>query len=250
MQLRRNFLRTLEAGLMGFILVQSVRYLFATLYAHLSSADLVSRVGLASVRGMPGVVDPTEVQREVVAVAATLAAPLLGLGLARTRWSISLAVGLCVLARALALQVDVYESVLAEAVAVAAALLYMTVIMVRRPRVFPLMVTLGFAGDIVLRALNATADPTFDPGYTFVLLGRLEADIETAWLVGAGGMLLLTAVSTLVEREEARLPGFVSAAPRVLSGWGGLALGAFCFWSSACWGCRTPPRVGLNSTTT
>ena len=43
-QIRQDFLRTLEAGIVGLFFVQAVRFLYATLYARASSADLVQRV--------------------------------------------------------------------------------------------------------------------------------------------------------------------------------------------------------------
>ena len=159
-----------------------------------------------TVEGLAGVVDPTDVRTEIIAVAAVFLAPLLALVIARTRWSIPLAVGVTVVARYMVAELP-ESQVLAAAVTVGGGLLYLTVIAVRRPRFLPLMIAAGVAGDQILRARNATADPTFDKDYQFPL-GVLDVDISVALIAVAIFTLLLTALTTLVEREESRLPGF------------------------------------------
>ena len=224
MQIRRDFLRILEATIVGFFLIQSVRFLYTAMFARVSSADLVRRLAdRSAIEGLPGVVDPTEVQTEIVAVAAVFLAPLLALVIARTRWSIPLAVAVTVVARYMVAELP-ESQVLAAAVTVAGGLLYLTIIAIRRPRMLPLMLAASVAGDQILRSLNATADPTFDRDYQFTL-GALDVDISTALIAAAIFTLLLTALTTLVEREESRLPGYFTEPYGVLTGWGSLALG-------------------------
>ncbi|HLA45512.1 MAG TPA: hypothetical protein VJZ27_18835, partial [Aggregatilineales bacterium] len=105
MQIRRDFLRALEAAIVGVFWVQSIRFLYAALYADVSSADLVQRVAdVSRIIDLPGYVDPADVQMEIYAAAATLLAPLLALIIARTRWSIPLAVAAAVVGRSMTLE--------------------------------------------------------------------------------------------------------------------------------------------------
>jgi endonuclease/exonuclease/phosphatase family metal-dependent hydrolase len=228
MQIRRDFLRILEATIVGFFLIQSIRFLYASMFARASSADLVRRLAdRSTIADLPGVVDPAAVQTEIIAVAAVFLAPLLALIIARTRWSIPLAVGVTVVARYMVAEFP-NSNVLAAAVTVAGGLLYLTIIAVRRPRFLPLMIAAAVACDQILRSLNATSDPTFDRDYTFAL-GALDVGISTALIALAIFTILLSLLTTLVEREESRLPGFLNEPPGVLTGWGSLALGGILY---------------------
>ena len=65
MQIRRDFLRSLEAIIVGIFLVQTVRYLYAALYADVSSADLVQRVpDRTTIENVLGYVDPATVRTD------------------------------------------------------------------------------------------------------------------------------------------------------------------------------------------
>jgi endonuclease/exonuclease/phosphatase family metal-dependent hydrolase len=228
MQIRRDFLRVLEVTIVGIFMVQSIRFLYAALFADVSSADLVQRISdRSTIQHLPGYVDPATVQTEIYAVVAVFLAPLLGLVIARTRWSLPLAVAVTVIARYLVLELPDSDA-LAAAVVVAGGLLYLTLIAIRRPRFLPALIAIGVAGDQIIRALHSTADPTFDPDYQFTL-GTLEVDISTAVAAIAVFGLLLTALTTLIEREEERLPGYVRQPAGVLSGWGALALGGILY---------------------
>lgn len=226
--LRREFLKALEASLVGFFFVQTIRFLYAELYARVSSADLVRRVNYEAVKNLPGVVRPSEVQIEIYAVAAILLAPLLALVVMRLRWSLPFAVALCAVGRSLAMQLP-ENAVLAAAVTVAAGFLYMTLIIIRRPAMFPVMLVMGVATDQFIRALNGTADPTFDENHEFVLFGSPE--IPMIWAIAALTlfMLLLTALTTFIEGEEAKLPGYEKPIPGALSGWGALSFGGILY---------------------
>lgn len=226
--LQRDFLRALEATLVGFFFVQTIRFLYTQLYARVSSADLVGRVDYEAVKDIPGVVEVSQVQLEIYAVIAILLAPLLALVLYRLRWSLPFAVAICVVGRLLALQLP-ENAVLAAAVTVAAGFLYMTLVIIRRPSFFPVMLAMGFALDQFIRALNSTTDPTFNENYEFVVFGSPKIPIVTAMAALAIFTLFLTALTTFIEGEEAKLPNFERPIPGVLSGWGALAFGGILY---------------------
>lgn len=222
--MRRDLLRSLEAIIVGLFWVQSVRYLIAALYADVSSADLVQRSGgYEALSRLHDVVDPALVRAEVMAAAAVLLAPLLGVVLSRMRWSIPLAVAVVVIARTMTLQLP-ESSVLAAALVVAGGLLYLTLVAVRRPRYLPITLAMAFAADTLLRAFHDSTDPTFDPDF---LLGG-SFDITGVVIAMAFFALFITALTTIIEREEQRLPGG-KLIPGVLTIWGALALGGITY---------------------
>lgn len=227
MQLRRDLLRSVEAGIMGLFLIQSIRFLYATLYAHISSADLVRRViNNTHLLNQDGYIEPITVQRELLAVGIALLAPLLALILGRTTWSIPLAVALGVVGRSMALQVPDSAGI-AAALVVGAGLLYMTLIIIRRPTHFPPMLLIGIILDQLVRASSNSFDMTWQPGYQFQLLGQTFRNDTAFWGVTVF-MVLLTGYVTLLDLEISR----VLPEPErrgMLTGWGSLALGSFFF---------------------
>lgn len=229
MQLRRDFLRSIEAGIIGLFLIQSIRFLYGTLYAHVSSADLVRRVAdAAHLINQPGYIKPATVENELLAVGFALLAPLLALFFARTHWSIPLAVALCVVGRSMALQVP-ESAALAAALVVGAALLYMVLIIIYRPNQFPLMLLIGLALDQLIRAMGNTADPTWKAAYQFNILGQsIRAD--NLFLGITIFTLILAGYTTLVDLDVRRyLAGQEPERQGLLTGWGSLALGSFLF---------------------
>lgn len=227
MQLRRDFLRSVEAGFIGLFLIQAMRFLYGTLYAHISSADLVRRVAdSTTLRDLPGYVDPSTVERELFAVGIALLAPLLGLILARTQWSIPLAVAMCVVGRSMALQIP-DSAALAAALVVGSALLYMVLTIVRRPYHFPSMLLIGIALDQLIRAAGRSWDHTWNPDYEYTVLGYTTT-ADNLFLGITVLMLVITGYTTLVDIEASRL----AETPEkrgTLTGWGSLALGSFFF---------------------
>ncbi|MCB9435819.1 MAG: endonuclease/exonuclease/phosphatase family protein [Anaerolineales bacterium] len=227
MQLRRDLLRSVEAGIMGLFLIQSIRFLYATFYAHISSADLVRRViNNDHLLSQPGYIEPLTVQREVLAIGIALLAPLLALILSRTVWSIPLAVALGVVGRSMALQVPDSAGI-AAALVVGAGLLYMTLMIIRRPNHFPAMLLIGIALDQLIRASNNSFDMSWEPAYQFQLMGQTFRNDTAFWGVTVF-MVLLTGYVTLLDLEISR----VLPEPErrgMLTGWGSLALGSFFF---------------------
>src|SRR3954469_12874335 len=77
---RRDLFRLLEAALVGLFFVQSIRFLYGTLYSHVGSANLVSLTANPdAIAGLPGVIDSTIVQNELVITAIALLLPLLSI---------------------------------------------------------------------------------------------------------------------------------------------------------------------------
>lgn len=229
MRLRRDLLRSAEASIIGLFLIQSIRFLYGTLYAHVSSADLVRRVADGTaLANQPGYVSLSTVERELIAVGFALLAPLLALFLARTQWSLPLAVALCVVGRSMALQVP-DSATLAAALVVGAALLYMVLVIVYRPNQFPVMLLVGITLDQLIRASGDTFDPTWDASRQFDLLGR-QIQADNFFLGVTVATLLLAGYTILVELEVSRLTSEREQERQgMLTGWGSLALGSFLF---------------------
>ncbi len=229
MQLRRDFLRAIEGGVMGLFLIQSIRFLYGTLYAHVSSADLVRRmVDVTHLIDQPGYIEPATVERELFAVGIALLVPLLAILLARTTWSLALAVALGAVGRSMALQVP-DSAVLAAALVVGAGLLYAVLLIIRHPKHFPGMMLIGIAADMLIRATGNTLDPTWNPDYELAVLGQ-ELTTDVAFLGITVFMLLLTGYIALLDLEVRRLLEDTDTHRQgILTGWGSLAFGGFLF---------------------
>jgi len=229
-QLRQDFLRTIEAGAVGLLFVQAVRFLYAAAYARVSSADLAGRVpNPAALDGVPGVVELATVQRELVVAGALLLLPLLALLIARWRWSLPLAVMLAALGRSMALQTAEWR-VPAAGLVVGAGLLYLALLIIRRPNFFPSALLLGVAGDQVIRVLGNTYDRTWERTYKVTFGG--DFSLEMGALVALGSILLIL-FAVLVWWGERRAAvaerareGYTPPLRGSLNFWGGLALGA------------------------
>ena len=223
MHLRRDFLRSIEAGIIGFFLIQSIRYLYGTIYAHISSADLVRRViNRELLVDLPGYVNPADVERELLAIGIALVAPLIALFLYRTIWSVPLAVAVAVIGRSMALQVP-DAAPLAAAMVIGAALTYMILTVIRRPAHFPAMLLLGIIIDQIVRASETSRDMTWNPDYE---LFGYSADVFFLGL--AAFTLFISAFSTFNELEIQRISED-EIIRGTLTGWGSFALGAFFF---------------------
>src|SRR5258708_7235792 len=78
MRIARDYYVLAETALVGLFFVQAMRFVYATLYAHVSSASLVNlTANPATLIGLPGVVTLTQVQTELIAAGIALLAPLL-----------------------------------------------------------------------------------------------------------------------------------------------------------------------------
>jgi endonuclease/exonuclease/phosphatase family metal-dependent hydrolase len=230
--MRRDIFRALEAGIVGWLLVQAVRFVYATLYARASSADLVQRVANpASLSGVPGVVERATVQGEILTLIILLLLPLLSLIIHRWEISIPFAVLLVALGRAMALQTAGLQMPGASLV-VGAGLLYLALIIIRRPAFFPSMLLLGFAADQLVRAFDHTYDHTWQSDYRLVLSRDLNAEIEVGTLIPlvSISLIIFTILVWWTEysasRAERDQEGYAPPLNGSMNLWGGLALGA------------------------
>ncbi len=231
--IRQDFLRSLEAGIVGLFWVQAVRFLYATLYARASSADLVQRVpNPATLGGVPGVVELATVQGELVVVIALLLLPVLSLIISRWRFSFPLAVMLVALGRSMALQTADLE-VPATGLVVGAGLLYIALAVVRRPAFFPAVLLLGFTGDQLIRALGNTYDRTWQTDYRVDVLDRFDVEMGGVIALASIALILLSVLTWYVERSaaavERRQDGYAPPLGGQLNVWGGLALGGMLY---------------------
>jgi endonuclease/exonuclease/phosphatase family metal-dependent hydrolase len=232
-QLRQDFFRALEAGSVGLFLVQAVRFVYATLYARASSADLVQRVpDPATLTGVPGVVQQATVRGEIVTLVALLALPLLALIISRWRISFPFAVILVALGRSMALQ-SADLKVPATALVIGAGLLYLALTIIRRPVFFPTMLLLGFTGDQIVRALGDTYDHTWQGDYRVNFGDRFDVEMGVLVSLVAILLILLSILLWYIERRtaevERRAEGYAPPLSGQLNLWGGLALGAVLF---------------------
>ncbi len=233
--MRRDMFRALEAGVVGLLLVQAVRFVIATLYARASSADLVQRVANpTSLTGIPGVVKLATVQGEILMLIVLLLLPLLALIIHRWEVSLPFAVLLVALGRAMALQTVDFQLPGASLV-VGAGLLYLALMIVRHPAFFPSMLLLGFAGDQLVRALDNTYDHTWQSDYAIVFSRDLNAEIEVGTLIPlvSISLIVFTILVWWTETSAARVAreaeGYAPGLNGSLNLWGGLALGAMLY---------------------
>jgi endonuclease/exonuclease/phosphatase family metal-dependent hydrolase len=232
-QLRQDFLRTIEAGIVGLFFVQAVRFLYATLYARASSADLVQRVADPALRtGKPGVVELATVQGELVVLVLCLLLPLLALIIGRWRVSFPLAVILVALGRSMAMQTADLR-IPAASLVIGAGLLYLALTVIRRPGFFPSVLLLGFTGDQIIRALDNTWDHTWQNEYQVAFGGSFDIEMGVLMALVSIAVILFTILVWYVERRaaaiERRQEGYAPPLGGQMDLWGGLALGAFLY---------------------
>jgi hypothetical protein len=142
----------------------------------------MQRIADPRLSGIPGVVARATVQGEILTLILLLLLPLLVLFIHRWEMSIPFAVLLVALGRSMALQTADFRLPGASLVA-GAGLLYLALIIVRRPAFFPSLLLLGFAGDQLVRALDNTYDHTWQSDYNIVFSRDLNAEIEVGTLI-------------------------------------------------------------------
>ena len=208
---RREFFRLVEAGTVGIFLVQAVRFLFTLLYAHVSSASLVAlTANPAAITNVPGVVNPADVQIELVAAGIALFVPLLASVLGRAWFGPALA-AIVVAAGRVFMSSDAGQiGVIGAAAAAGAGMLYIGTIAVRRSRYVPVAFVIGFALDQLIRLYGATLDPTWDVSFL---------NIQTGLSVG---LLVVAIVAAFLDRASP--PDENSDPPGEISGWSAFAL--------------------------
>jgi len=215
--------------MVGLLLIQAIRFVYASLYARASSADLVQRaVDRAALEGVPGVVELTTVQNEIVALGALLLLPILALVIGRWRASLPFAVILAALGRSLAIQTPNLE-VVAASLVIGAGLLYLALVIIRRPAFFPVMILVGLAGDQLIRVLGNTQDYTWQGGYQVALVGTVTVAMDILISLAAIVLILLSIGLWFIEQRESRAEGYTPPPRGVLNVWGALALGGILF---------------------
>ncbi len=208
-----RFSWVVEAGAVGWFLVQALRLLPGALYSHISSADIVLRLGDPGPT-VTGVVLPATAQAEVTAVGVALFVPLLAFLLARRAFAFPLTAAVVAVGRVFMTLDAPFVKVLGAAVTVAGAMLYLAATARQQPARAAVVLTLGFSLDQIVRALGQTFDPTWTEGF----LG-----VQTAL------SLLLFLVAVLrAGRSGAVKPSYAGITPG-----GGIALGALLFLECA-----------------
>ncbi len=164
-----QFTWVVEAALIGWFFVQALRYLPGTLYAHVSSADMVLRLGV------PGdgsfAVLPEVAQTEVTAVAAAALVPVLAWLLARRPVALAIGAAAVAIGRVFMALDDPFVAVLGAAIIVAGGGLYIAATARQLPARLAVLFVLGLLLDQVARAYGQTADPTWGEAFLPVQTG-------------------------------------------------------------------------------
>lgn len=155
-----------EAAAVGWFFVQALRYLLGMLYAHVSSADIVLRLGDPGPT-VPGVVLPADAQIEVGIVAVAILTPLLAFLLARRSVAFVITVTLVAIGRVFMTLATPPVGVLGAAIVVAGGMLYFAALSRQQPGRLAVALTLGFVIDQIVRAYGQTLDPTWGEAFLY-----------------------------------------------------------------------------------
>lgn len=165
--LRRDLFRLLEAGIVGLFFVQAVRFLYATLYAHLTASSLTALTNdPAALIGQPGVISFDQVQLELLIAGGALLIPLLYVVIGRL-WIGPVAAAVLVAAGRVFMTANGTDliGIAGAAVCVGAGLLYAACIAVQAMQFFPVIFILGFGLDQLIRLAGNTLDATWNVGF-------------------------------------------------------------------------------------
>ncbi len=223
MRQREAFWRAIwlvEAGLVGWFFIQALRFLLGTLYAHVSSADIVLRLGVTDPPAA-GTILPEIAQAEVMAVAVAALMPLLAFLLARRPLLFAIAAAGTAVGRVFMTLNEPFTGVLGAAMVLAGAGLYLAALARQQPARFAVLLVIGLTLDQVVRAYGQTLDVTWSENFL---------PVQT----GLSIVLFLLAVSRTVFSEDRPLQA-VPAYSGISLG-GGLALGAYLFLQCALFG--------------
>lgn len=217
-QNRRDFIRLIEAALVGVFFVQAIRFLYSTLYAHLSSATLVTlTVDKASLAGQLGVVNVLDVQTELVVLGLALVAPLLSIVWGRLWFGVTLAaIGAAVGRVFMTAYAGTPLAVMGGAITAGAAGLYLTLLAVRHSGMMPLCLIYGFAGDQLVRLYGNTLDMTW------------AGDFLRPQTVLSLGLFVIAVIAAIVDRFTP-IDSQVPPPKGEINGWGAFALGGLLY---------------------
>jgi endonuclease/exonuclease/phosphatase family metal-dependent hydrolase len=222
-QLRRDLFRLIEAALIGLFFVQAVRFLYGTLYAHLSSASLVLlTTNAAALVNEPGVVDVLDVQNELIITGVMLALPLLSVIFGRLWFGPALVAIVAAVGRVfMTANGGTPLGVAGAAITAGTALLYLACIAVRRPSMMPIMLIFGVAGDQIIRLIGNTADFTWEAAFL------TEATIAS---------LVLFLAAVLAAVFDRLTPPTKDEPKGEIAGWNAFALGGLLYLQFAVFG--------------
>ncbi len=209
----------IEAALVGWFFVQAVRFLLGTLYAHVSGADIVLRLGVPS-ESVSHVL-PAMVQAEVVAVGVALLAPLLAFLLGRRPAAFVLSAALVAVGRVFMTLNEPFTGVLGGALVIGGGSLYIAALARQMPARLAISLVLGLLLDQIMRAYGHTMDPTWTEAFL---------PVQTALSV----VLFLSVVLRVMALGVSPFAGTPSFSG--ISFGGGLALGALLFLETALFG--------------
>lgn len=219
MHRRESFWQVLwvvEATLVGWFFIQSLRMLLGTLYAHVSSADIVLRLGMPD-ESVQSVL-PSVAQAEVIAVGLAMLVPIVAFLLARRPLTFALAAAVVAVGRVFMTLSDPFVGVVGAALVVAGGGLYIAALARQLPARLAVALVLGLVVDQIMRAGGQTLDPTWHDSFL---------PVQT----GLSAILFLIAVLRVLVRGESPF-GAVPSYSGISLG-GGVALGAILFLETA-----------------
>jgi endonuclease/exonuclease/phosphatase family metal-dependent hydrolase len=167
----------IEALLVLLFMVQAIRFLVGTLYAHVASASVYPAIDpalLDPANPIPGLISPDSVQTEVVVLLVMLLLPLLALLVGRFRWTLVAAAVITLVGRALMTIPAPVGEAIAASIAVGGGLLYLVILSRQRQALLPVAMIGALAADQLLRGLGNTLDMSLTDGFA-VLQQALSA---------------------------------------------------------------------------
>jgi endonuclease/exonuclease/phosphatase family metal-dependent hydrolase len=223
---RRDIFRLIEASLIGLFFVQAVRFLYATLYAHVGSATLVRvTTNLDSISGMPGVVNPADVQTELTLAAIVLFLPLLSPIFSRFSFGPAILAIIAAAGRVfITANGGTTLGVIGAMMTAGAGALYLATITVRRSGFVPIALVMGFAGDQLIRLYGSTVDIT------------LDAQFLNAQTVLSLALFVIAILTAAFERIGFSADDKDQDQRGEISGWSAFALGGLLYLEFAIFG--------------
>lgn len=216
--LARFLLDLTEASLTGLFLIQALRFLIGTLYAHIASASLYPALDPTRIDPlMLGLITPSEVNQEVTLLLGLLVLPLVTVVIGRFRMVIPLAVFTVAVGRyVMAADFDLPVT-LGASLVVGGGLAYIALLVRHRAGILPYMFLVALGIDQLFRAWGNTLDPSWDAAYA-----------PMQWVLS----LVVSAIAVLVfivHRRQAHTLGTVSPDRGMMPFWGGVGFGALLF---------------------
>lgn len=205
----------LEAVLFGWLFIQALRYLVASVYSLSASAAALTSPALTPPE------DPAALSLALGFLGIVIALPLLAFVLGRWRWLSFFAILTSALARlALTTASSPSQALIFACIVVGAGLLYLAQLIRNRAALVPYAFIFGLALDQLLRAFGNTQDLSLLPSFANIQLGISLTLIGLAWLSHS--------LPQLPERQTGAEAGMVTT-QGTLTLWGGIGLGAWLY---------------------